>query len=224
MVLEFFKGGADRPLEEIEAMIVEMLENDRHTFDLAVNTVLGGTDAVSVGKEVRNSDRRVNKAERRVRRHLVVHASVRGERMDLPRVLVAMSVIKDAERIGDYSKNIWDLGNQGIDFSGDADIAEWRSWRDRTSNLIAESARVYRERDTAAAHALIPELDGFLDEYDAAIEAQIGSEATPREAVPRALLARYLKRITAHLMNVLTSLVMPIDRLDYYDEDKADRE
>jgi len=24
-------------------------------------------------------------------------------------------------------------------------------------------------------------------------------------------------------MNILTSLVMPIDRLDYYDEDKADR-
>jgi hypothetical protein len=33
-----------------------------------------------------------------------------------------------------------------------------------------------------------------------------------------------LKRITAHLMNILTSLVMPIDRLDYYDEAKADRE
>lgn len=31
-------------------------------------------------------------------------------------------------------------------------------------------------------------------------------------------------RVIAHLMNILTSLVMPIDRLDYYDEKKADRE
>jgi phosphate uptake regulator len=224
MVLEFFKGGGDQPLEEIEAMIVTMLEDDRHTFDLAINTVLGGTEAASVGKEVRKSDRRVNKAERRVRRHLVVHASVRGEHIDLPRVLVAMSIIKDAERIGDQSKNIWDLGNQGIDFTGDTDIALWREHRDRTSNLIAETARIYRERDNEAAHTLIPELDEILDRFDATVEEQVASQETPRHAVPRALLSRYLKRITAHLMNVLTSLVMPVDRLDYYDEDKADRE
>ena len=40
----------------------------------------------------------------------------------------------------------------------------------------------------------------------------------------RALLYRYLKRITAHLMNVISSLVMPVHRLDYYDEKKADRD
>ena len=37
-------------------------------------------------------------------------------------------------------------------------------------------------------------------------------------AVPRALLYRFLKRITAHSMNVVTAVVMPVDRLDYYDE------
>jgi phosphate uptake regulator len=224
MVLEFFKGGADRPLEEIEEMIVQMLVDDRHTFDLAINTVVGGTDAASVGKEVRKSDRRVNKAERRVRRHLVVYASVRGKRMDLAHVLVAMSVIKDAERIGDQCKNIWDLGNMGVDFSEAEDVDELRRLRDQTSRFIAEAGRIYRERDTAAAHELISALDTVLDEYDACVERQIGSSATPREAVPRALLCRYLKRITAHLMNLLTSLVMPLDRLDYYDEDRADRD
>ena len=63
-----------------------------------------------------------------------------------------------------------------------------------------------------------------LDEYDACLLAQLESSAVPRDAVSRALLCRYLKRITAHAMNVITSLVMPVDRLDYYDEDKADRE
>ena len=41
--------------------------------------------------------------------------------------------------------------------------------------------------------------------------------------MPRALYYRYLKRITAHTMNMLTSLVMPLDRLDYYDEAPEDR-
>lgn len=223
MVLEFFKGGADRPLEEIDEMIVQMLADDRHTFDLAINTVVGGTDAETVGTEVRKSDRRVNKAERKVRRHLVVYASVRGKHVDLAYVLVAMSVIKDAERIGDQCKNIWDLGHMGIDFSEADDIGSLLEMRDQTSRFISETARIYRERDTSAAHELIPRLDEVLDEYDECVARQIESSLEPREAVPRALLCRYLKRITAHLINVLTSLVMPVDRLDYYDEDKADR-
>lgn len=31
-------------------------------------------------------------------------------------------------------------------------------------------------------------------------------------------------RITAHLMNVLTAVAMPFERLDYWDEDKIDRD
>lgn len=224
MVLEFFRGGADQSLEEIEGLIVQMLLDDRHTFDLAINTVLGGTDAASVGEEVRQTDRRVNKAEREVRKRLIVHASLRGERVDLPRVLIAMSVIKDAERIGDQSKNVWDLGHSGIDLSGDDDIDFLRGLRDRTSALIAECARIYKERDEEAARALIPKMDQYLDEFDDCVERQIQSTSTPRHAVPRALLCRYLKRITAHMMNMLSSLVMPVHRLDYFDEDKADRD
>jgi hypothetical protein len=34
-----------------------------------------------------------------------------------------------------------------------------------------------------------------------------------------ALAYRYLKRISAHSMNIITSVVMPLDHLDYFDED-----
>jgi hypothetical protein len=43
------------------------------------------------------------------------------------------------------------------------------------------------------------------------------------QAVPRALAHRYLKRVVAHLMNLLTAVIMPLDRLDYFDEDPEDR-
>ena len=224
MVMEFFKGGSDKPLEEIEALIVQMLQDNRHTFDLAINALVGGTDAGAVGKEVRKSDKRVNRAEREVRRRLIVHASVAGDRVDLTRVLIAMSVIKDAERVGDQSKNIWDLADAGIDFSSADDLKWLSSMRDQTSRFIAEASRIYQDRDMEAAHALIPEMDKVLDEYDECVVGQLESDDTAREAVPRALLCRYLKRITAHLMNVITSLVMPLERLDYYDEKKADRD
>lgn len=224
MVMEFFKGGSDKPLEEIESLIVQMLQDDRHTFDLAINALLGGTAAKVVGKEVRKSDKRVNRAEREVRRRLIVHAAVAGERVDLTRVLIAMSIVKDAERIGDHCKNIWDLADAGIDLSGAEDLSSLIEMRDKTSRFVAESARIYQERDTEAAHVLIAEMDEAQDRFDDCVMAQLDSTEAASDAVSRALLCRYLKRITGHLMNVLTSLVMPLERLDYYDEKKADRD
>ncbi|HSM02328.1 MAG TPA: PhoU domain-containing protein [Acidimicrobiia bacterium] len=223
MVLEFFKGGADRQLEGIERRIVVMLQDCRHAFDLSMTALLAGGDPTTVGPEVRTTDIRVNKAERAVRRELVVHVSVRGAKADLPMVLATMSIVKDVERIGDYAKNVWDLTAEGIDFSSAPDRDDLVAWRSRTSSAIGDVARVFQDRDTAAAHEMIKAFDEILDECDERITSQLTSPESPREAVPRALLFRYLKRIYAHLMNVLSSLVMPLDRLDYYDEDKADR-
>ena len=223
MVLDFFKGGGDRQLEAIGSAIAQMLADCRHTFDLAANALLGGTDPSVVGPEIRKSDRKVNKAERRVRRELVVHVSVRGTRADLPLVLASMSIVKDAERIGDYAKNIWDLAAAGIDLSGAEDLKQLLGVRDRTSALIGEAARIFLERDVVEAKALIERGDAIQDEHDAEVLRHLHSQEPVADAVTRALFHRYLKRIVAHAMNVLTSLVMPVHRLDYYDEKKADR-
>jgi phosphate uptake regulator len=224
MVLDFFRGGGDAQLEQIEAQIRQMLINDRHTFDTAINALIGGTDPELVDKDIHKTDRRVNKAERAVRRELVVHVSVRGASADIALVLASMSVVKDAERIGDYSKNIWDIANSGVDLSDAEDIGVLIGYRDRISRLIGETAQVFGEKDLEAAHAILKVGDALTEEYDELIDEQLHTDQPAREAVPRALLYRYFKRITAHLLNILTSLVMPIDRLDYYDEAKADRE
>ena len=36
--------------------------------------------------------------------------------------------------------------------------------------------------------------------------------------------ARYYKRIQAHLLNILSGVVMPLHKLDYYDEDSIPEE
>ncbi|MDJ0960973.1 MAG: PhoU domain-containing protein [Acidimicrobiia bacterium] len=222
--MEFFKGGSDKTLEEIESLIVQMIQDNRHTFDLAINALLGGTDAAVVGTEVKESDKRVNRAEREVRRRLIVHAAIAGERVDLTRVLISMSVIKDAERVGDQCKNIWDLADEGIDLSSADDLPWLLGLREQTSRFLSESSRIYQERDIEAAHQLIAEMDDAQGRFDECVAEQLKSTAAASEAVSRALLCRYLKRITGHLMNVITALVMPLERLDYYDEKKADRE
>ncbi len=82
---------------------------------------------------------------------------------------------------------------------------------------------MFEDRDSERAQALINRADEFLDDHDAHVKAAFFHEGAASDAVARALFYRFLKRITAHVMNLLTALVMPIDRLDYYDETKEDR-
>ena len=89
--------------------------------------------------------------------------------------------------------------------------------------LILDASDVFGAKDADAAQRLLGKADAFLDEYDTQVRAAYKSKEETSEAVARALYFRYLKRTTAHVMNVLTSLVQPLDRLDHYDETKEDR-
>jgi phosphate uptake regulator len=217
-----FGASSGTGIERVQAILLEMLANDRHSFDLATSALLMGADPEVVGPDLRATDRLVNEATREVRRMLVVHVSVHGVSRVTP-VLTYMSIVKDVERVGDYAKNIFDIAAQGVDLSGEADREELGGYRDRISALITDVSRAFGEGDVDRARELLTESDTMLDDFDGRVDAYMRSTQPAAEAVPRALYYRYLKRITAHLMNMLTALTMPVDSLDYFDEAPADR-
>jgi phosphate transport system protein len=217
-----FGTDSSRGLDQVRATILEMLANDRHSFDLATSALLMGSHADVVGPDLLATDRQVNEATAEVRRQLVVHVGVHGASEAAP-VLTFMSIVKDVERVGDYAKNILDLAREGADLSQDDDQEELSAYRNRVSALITEASRIFGEGDAEAARTLSAEGDEMLDDFDRRVDAYVQSDLSARAAVPRALYYRYLKRIVAHLMNLLTALTMPLDRLDYFDEDAAAR-
>jgi phosphate uptake regulator len=198
-----------------------MLENGHDVFMTASDALFGGGKSKATKREVRSTDKEINEAQAAVRRSLMVHAAVNSS--DLPLVLQYTSIVKDAERVGDYAKNLYDLARYGADFDAAPDRDELIGYRDAVANLILEAASVFEAVNTERAQALLNKADGFLDEYDAHVKAMFTTDLEAQDAVARALYYRFLKRTTAHVMNVLTSLVQPLDRLDYYDEAKEDR-
>ena len=222
MVLDFFKATSQTPIHGIEETLVQMMRDSRAVYDAAAAAAFGGGKSKETKKTVRKTDWGINEAQREVRRALLLHASVVGV-IDLPLVLTYMSVVKDVERVGDYAKNIYDLAKYGADLSAAPDSDELAGYRDAVGNLIDDAADVFETRDAERAQHLIAKADGFLDQYDAQVKAAYGSVGPAHEAVARALYFRYLKRITAHVMNLMTSLVLPVDQLDYYDEAQEDR-
>ncbi len=221
MVMEFFRGGAGNELDAIEASIVGMLRDGNDVFTTATDALFGGGKSKATKREVRATDKGINEAQQDVRRSLLIHASVSADK--LPLVLQYASVVKDAERVGDYSKNLYDLVKFGANFEGAADEKELRAYRDKVSQLITDAADVFEAKNTVEAQHLLNKADGFLDEYDTRVRAAFNWSGETSDAVARALYFRFLKRTTAHIMNVLTSLVQPLDRLDSYDEAKEDR-
>ena len=223
MVFELFRGGGGSQVDVVEAQLREMLATTRETFGMAIDALTGRVAPEAVGKPLRKADRTVNKVERRIRRELVVHAGVRGAEADVPLLLTYMSIAKDIERVGDMAKDIWDLAAAGADLGTGPDRDEVLRHADAISRLIDETARVFTERDAERATELLRETDALKDRHEEAMLAQLRADGPPSRAVAYALLSRYFHRIAAHLMNVLTAVVMPLDRLDYWDEDKVDR-
>jgi phosphate transport system protein len=225
MVLKLFRsdGGEGDRLEEIERTILQMLADDRHSFDMACAALIGGADPETVGPDLRETDHRVNVAEQKVRRKLVVHASVHGTLADIPPLLVYMSIVKDIERIGDYAKNIFDLAVVGANFSDADDRDDLVRYRDRISELITECGQVFYERNAERATELLTECDEMADEFDDVVDSLVVTDKPGSIAVPRALYYRHNKRIVGHLMNLLSAVIMPLDMLDYFDEDHASR-
>lgn len=219
----FGRGPArDDGMERIRVYFGQMLEDGRHTFDLAANALLGGTDPETITKDIWATDKRINRNERRIRRLVTTHATVHGATA-IPTSLVFMSLVKDAERIGDYTKNILDLSRRGHGAAPDchADLVEIK---DLLSRLMGKSRSVFETEDEDAARATIQDLDALRERCDKAAYALLEREEGGGPVVVAAFAYRFFKRITSHTMNVVTSLVVPLDQLDYYDEDEAGRQ
>jgi phosphate transport system protein len=217
MVLAFFKGSDEGGLEHIETQIIGMLADCRHTFDVAMGALIGGGDPQAVGDDVGHTDQRINDTEQRIRRELVIHASVHGTQ-DVPTVLNYILVTKKLERIGDQHKNIFDLALEGVSFVGADDLDRLVVYKDTISTMFGEVSQILTEQDLDAARELMERGDAMLDEFDDLVVEQVHARTDASQAVPRALLYRYLKRVVANLANVTSSIVSPVDQLDYHED------
>ena len=221
MVMSFFRRPEESGLENIESQVQRMVNDARHTFDLALSAVTGGA-VETVADEIRETDRQINATEVEIRRALVVHASVHGG-IDTPEVLAFMNMIKDIERIGDYNKNIFDLAEEGVSFTESPEIDSILSLRDEVSSRISLMGEILSVRDEERARIYIERGDELRKDFDKRVNELVHSTEAAVTAVPKALLFRFLKRVSAHSSNVVSAVIMPVDQLDYFDESEDTR-
>jgi len=195
-----------------------MLEATEWMFRTVGRVLFENVAPDEVSNELYARDIRVNKAERMIRRGIVEHLAIRP-RGDVPACLVLMSLVKDAERIGDYCKNLYEvravLGKELASGMLDSAAQEMHA---RILETFAKTRKALREGDAEVARAVVRRTKTIAHELEEKVQQVAASDLPTRVAVCRALALRHMKRVHAHLCNIASSVVQPVHRLDYFDE------
>ena len=210
---------SSEPLSEMGANFARMREL---TYDMTIRagevyfSELLQADARTA---IYKRDVKVNKLERKIRKQVIAHLSLTTDRASVPYSLLLMSLVKDVERIGDYAKNLSEARDYHPSaLPNDQIVEELREIRAGVEQSFAEINSVFEASDHERAVELIREGRDILRRCDALVGRVARSDYAASAATCVVMGARFYKRIGAHVLNVLSSVVMPLHKLDYYDE------
>ena len=215
-IFEIFKS--DSLYEQALVECHEMLDIDLTMFKASIQS-LRKSDSTDIDIDIFAMDKKINEFERDVRRKIMTHLAV-GSREDVGSGLVLVSVVIDIERIGDYTKNIYDLAvNHPKKLDGGVVEDSLAEIEKISFSLFEDSIDAFKNQDINKSRSLMGSYKEYIssqsDEItNDIISGKVGDIEIGRAAAV-ALYARYLKRIAAHSRNLISSVVNPFERIGY---------
>ena len=215
-IFELFKS--DSLYEQALVESYEMLDIDLSMFNESVRS-LRESDSADINIDIYEMDKKINSFERDVRRKIMTHLAISGKD-DLGSGLIMVSVVIDIERIGDYTKNIYDLALQHPSrLNGGNHSDSLKEVEDATQKFFVDSVKAFKEQNIELARKLMKdyktEISAKCDQITNDIVSGKSNNMSVSEASATALYARYLKRISAHCRNLISSIVNPFERIGY---------
>lgn len=203
----------DRAFNEFD----QMIDHAHWMFAEANKVIRREADAADVRESIYERDQAVNDLLRSIRRKIVRHLTINpGD--DVAAGIALVSVAKDAERIGDYCKNVFEVGRF---YRSDFHVARYHEplteIQAEVSGLFDKVRSVFKETRATEARATIEAARDIRARCDAIIEQLLRDDTTLHiyEAVAYSLLARHYKRVSSHLANICTAVSGDVEDLDF---------
>ncbi|MBT7911526.1 MAG: hypothetical protein HN607_13485 [Verrucomicrobia bacterium] len=215
-LIQLFKK--DNLFEQAYQEAAGMLDTDAAMYDASVEA-LRRSDTAEVKFDIYDADKGVNRSERGVRKKVMTHLVVSGG-TNLASGLSLVSVVIDIERIGDYTKNIYDLAvHHPLRLEGGPVEENLQKVEALVSSDFKSMIEVFKDRDEDKARLIMNNYkDGLSDaceEISNSILTGTVTELNSSDATAVSLYARFLKRIASHSRNIVTSVVNPFHRIGY---------
>lgn len=213
MFREFFQlwkktGLLSEALEEVERMLI--VAKDMFSFSLRVLM-----DKEKEKEDIYKIDRELNKLQRNVRRKILEHLSINPQQ-DVTSCLVLITIVIDIERIGDYSKNLIELSHKYPQRLKGKYIEKIREIERDIEELFDGTIDAFNNADIDLAKQVMERHARIAIRCEKIMEELIEDrKISPGVGIIYALLARYLKRVSAHLKNIASSVANPFHRLGY---------
>ena len=200
-----------RMLDEFDEMLASVEWMYEHACDVLLSSEAAADDVL---QELVNRDRRVKELEATIRRQLVEHLTIRPGH-DVTGSLVMMSVVKDAERIGDFSRKIFKMRTwYERKFEHGDHSAPLAEIREAIRGLFDKVRLAFREGDSRPAEETVAAEDQISAKCDKVIDQLLKDNLPCERAVTYTLLTRYYNRVAAHLANIASTVLVPPHMID----------
>lgn len=204
---------------ELVEMLVEMLDLSSQMYGFTMGVVINGDPDQDPNGQLFERDKKINHLMRQIRRRVIARLSVGGQGGEVPTALIFFNAVKDAERIGDYIKNLHEILEM---MPESPDRSLYKKWLQKPSDTTAELLELTRqgfaESDDDIAAEIIAATRRLNRQCEKDIRTIADEDLGTHDAVSLVLALRFIKRISSHLSNIATTVVMPVDLLDFHDE------
>lgn len=211
----FGTGGKSTLVEAAFKDVSTMLQQSAKMLDHSLAALLQNRE---LDVDLEHMDDVVDEGERMVRRTILEHLSV-NPRQDLVASLILVSMVQDAERIGDFSRGLGELVTLGKQPRQGPPAEELRQLAGRLRPMFEVCERAFRRDDVDLAREVIATHGKLKPALIAYTKRIAESDLTADMAIVYATAARILRRISAHLSNIASTVVQPYDRIRHGDEE-----
>ncbi|MFZ5981298.1 MAG: PhoU domain-containing protein [Candidatus Zixiibacteriota bacterium] len=204
-------------LDDAFKTTLTMLEFDREMYEASKMT-LRESNTAELPFDIKQTDRKINKYEREVRRKVLTHLTVSGIHNLIPG-LALVSIVIDVERIGDYTKNIYELATQHKQMLKAGKYEGTLLEIEKViEDIFPKVIDVLQSQDKPTARSVMQVEESTALKCKLIEGAMIEGkdpDLSTASSVSLALYVRYLKRIDAHLTNIASSIVNPFARIGF---------
>jgi phosphate uptake regulator len=202
--------------EEIMDEFIEMIDKSKEMLVYSFKILTKKSKGKKADKKIYIQDQTINFTEQDIRRRILVHITS-NPTTNLSAALALISISKDAERLGDYVKNLYELKEVLKNVKTDKKMFSelFDDIGSETIELFDMVSSAVRVSDTDTALAAIARGRALSERCEAFIESVLDSDYSNRQVVGLSLGARYIKRIACHLSNIASSIINPVTEIDF---------
>jgi phosphate uptake regulator len=219
-LLQFWKG--KNFLNQVLDEFKDMLDDSQIMFDAVCRKLIDNQAEPGLKEKIYDLDGKVNQLQKDIRKRVIEHLSIQPS-VDVPTCLLLMSVVKDAERLGDYAKNLLEVSGlleKPIDKNTYRKL--FNNIEGEILELFAQTKKAFIDSDEDKAAKTWDYQKEIKKRCDDIIKTLAKSNLSVNETVCFTLMARYFKRVSSHLTNIATSVILPLTELDYFDESRKE--